>query len=206
MAITNFGELRAAVIDWLDDGSLANRVNDFIAFAESRFRRDIRIREMIARATADFDTRFLSLPDDFVEMIALRLRVPADEGGGVAVLNEVSPYHMTRLRDERPGRPQHFTVHNELELDRVTGEEMTAEMVYYAALPALSEAVPTNALLKRAPDVYLYGALIEAEPFVGNSDQLRAWAEVYAAARERLHATDRRLGGPLVSRVAGMTP
>ena len=41
----------------------------------------------------------------------------------------------------------------------------TVELVYFARIPALTAAQPVNWLITKAPDVYLYGVLLEAMLF-----------------------------------------
>ena len=46
MAISNYTELKTAVANWLDRDDLTDRIPEFIALAESRFNRLLRIRAM----------------------------------------------------------------------------------------------------------------------------------------------------------------
>ena len=53
MAISNYSELKAAIADWLDRSDLTDSIPDFITLAETRHRRDFKIRRMETRVTAN---------------------------------------------------------------------------------------------------------------------------------------------------------
>ena len=198
---SNYTDLKTMIAETLDRDDLEAQLDNFIRFAESRHRREIRIREMIKRAVAPAEERYLSLPNGFLEMKTLRLLTDP-----VTAVQEVNLDVMNRTRIETEGKPRFYTVHSEIEFDRKPDREYTAEMIYYAALTPLSAENPTNALLTRLPDVYLYGALIAAAPFLEHDERLAVWSQLYADAREQANAMDRAKAGPLVARVYGATP
>lgn len=203
MTLSTYSGLKTAIADHLDRDDLTSQIDDFIDLAEARHRREIRIREMIQRATVTVSGRYLALPARFVQMDVLRLLTDP-----VTVLTEVNLHEMTRQRLATTGKPKFFTVHEEIEFDRSPDDSYTAEMIYYAYFQALSDSNTSNGLLARAPDAYLYGALIAAEPFLGEDERLPVWERLYTSARDGLKASDirGRYAGPLVSRVVGATP
>ena len=69
MAITNYGELKSAISDFLNRSDLTSVIPTFIDFAEAEFNRILRIRQMVARAEAVIDARFSAVPADFLEAI-----------------------------------------------------------------------------------------------------------------------------------------
>jgi len=52
MAISTFAELKTAAANWLDRSDLTDRIPEFIALAEARFNRILRIRAMETVSTA----------------------------------------------------------------------------------------------------------------------------------------------------------
>jgi hypothetical protein len=72
----------------------------------------------------------------------------------------------------------------------------------------LDDTNTSNGLLVRAPDAYLYGALVASAPFLASDERLQVWEMLYSAARDGLLLSDRqgRYGTALASRVAGATP
>ncbi len=63
MAISTYAELKTGIANWLDRTDLTDKIPDFIALAESRHRRDFKIRRMETRVTANTiaDTEYYSL-------------------------------------------------------------------------------------------------------------------------------------------------
>jgi hypothetical protein len=87
-------------------------------------------------------------------------------------------------------------------------ETYTGEIIYYGSVTALSGSTSSNAILSKAPDLYLYAALMAAAPFLGADERIQTWGTLYKSGVEALNARARqaRVVGPLVSRVAGATP
>jgi hypothetical protein len=66
------------------------------------------------------------------------------------------------------------------------------ELVYYQEIPALSDSQTTNWLLTDAPDAYVYGALTQAAPFLGEDERLPTWAQLYTSAIQGLNSSSDR--------------
>ena len=78
------------------------------------------------------------------------------------------------------------------------------KITYYAQVPPLSDDAPTNWLLTYAIDVYLYGTLMQAAPYLKDTQYIQTWATFYDRAINRLEGDQERSAfgaGPLVSRV-----
>ncbi len=74
------------------------------------------------------------------------------------------------------GKPVAYTIKaNELFLGPSPGAVYTMEMDYYRKFDSLSTITTTNDMLTDNPDVYLYGALLEAEPFIKNDSRIQVW-------------------------------
>ena len=78
------------------------------------------------------------------------------------------------------GRPLYFTViggsTGQLEVLPSPDSTYTSSIVYYTKIPALTDSATTNWLLSSHPDIYLYGLLVEAEPYLKNDERLPVWA------------------------------
>lgn len=203
MSLDTYDNLKLAISDFLDRDDLIGQIPDFVTLAEARHKRELRIREMVTRAQASFDVRFLALPARFIQMQTLRLLTDP-----VTVLTEVNLDSMNRERSESVGKPTFYAIHEEIEFDVKPDQAYTAEMVYWAAFEPLSTANQTNGLLTRAPDAYLYAALSASSSFLVEDERIQTWETLYGIARDGLLVSDRRSrhSGPLVSRVTGATP
>lgn len=189
MAISNYSELKTAVANWLDRTDLTNRIPEFIALAEARFNRDLRIRAMETRSTATVTTRYTGLPGGYLQMRNVQLNTSP-----VTSLEYLTPEMMDRLwAGSTTGVPVAYTIiGDELQLGPIPDSGYTLEMAYYKKFDALSDAATTNWVISNAPDVYLYGALLEAEPYLKNDARVELWIKAYARAVESLQDADDR--------------
>ena len=201
MAIETLDDLRSEIADHLDRGDLNGRVDTFIRLAESRHERDIRIREMVSIEELTVDSRRVALPDDFLEGTGIRLLTSPP-----VALSELSYYEMTLHRQEHARRPTYFTITDQIEFDSEPDSAYTAELLYHARIPRLTDDNPTNVLLSRYPDAYLYAALSATAPFLMNDERLQVWGALYQEAVQGINRLSRRRSSPLVARVAGATP
>jgi hypothetical protein len=203
MALDSYANLKTAIIDFLDRGDLSGHVDDFIDLAEARHKREILIREMLARSQAPLGGRFLSLPSRFLKMVTLRLLTTP-----ITVLEEINLHEMNRERDTGTGKPMFYAIHEEIEFDITPDDAYTAEIIHYASFVPLDSTNTSNGLLVRAPDAYLYGALVASAPFLASDERIQTWETLYGMARDGLLIADRkaRHGTPLASRLAGSVP
>jgi hypothetical protein len=102
------------------------------------------------------------------------------------------------------GRPQFFgVVGTEFRFVPTPDSAYTAEIVYFAKLNKLSASVATNFLLTSSPDIYLYGALLQAAPYLQDDARMQVWATLYERALTDLQVADDRgstSGGNLLTR------
>ena len=72
-------------------------------------------------------------------------------------------------------------------------------MQYYARVPALTDTDTTNWVLTDYPDIYLYGALVHAAPYLNDDQRINIWASLYQSAVDALDQDNKksRVSGPL---------
>lgn len=200
MALDSYTNLKAEIADWLNRRDLEGVIPTFIRLLESQVERDLRVREMVARATASLTEEFTELPSDFlaVQHAIINATKPV-------VLQWVPMQEIDRLQAETdPGVPHHYTIiGNELEVSPIPDREYEIEIVYYTEIPRLSDTQQSNWLLERHPDVYLYGALMEAAPYLKNDDRVGLWTSALDSILEDIRIADERAtkgGAPLKMR------
>ena len=71
----------------------------------------------------------------------------------------------------------------------------TAELVYYAEIPALTDSNTTNWLLTLAPDIYLYGTLMQTAPYLQDDARLQTWAALYQKKMQDIEISNERTTG-----------
>lgn len=192
MAITNYAELKASIADWLNRDDLVAVIPSFIALAEARHNRDMRLRQMVKRATSVLDDKYLTLPSDWLEARNIQIAT----GFGPKKLEYVTHERADEINRKRAGAggvPEYYTITgNQLELVPSPPVGTEIEMTYYARIPALTDAAPTNFLLTGFPDVYLYGALAHTAPYLKDDPRLATWGQLYDRALEEIIVADER--------------
>ena len=204
MALTTYTELKSSLADWLNRTDLTSAIADFISLAEAQMERQLRTRQMIVRATASFAAaaEYGTVPDDFLETKSIKL-----DTNPVTSLSFQTIEGMDQLSNTTylsSGKPLYFTVvGNQFRLLPIPDGAYTADLVYYAKLTKLSSTVATNWLLTQAPDVYLYGSLLQAAPYLQDDARISVWSSLYLAGLDQLQVADDRgstSGGALLAR------
>ncbi len=209
MAIGTFAQLKTAAANWLDRSDLTDRIPEFIALAEARFNRELRIRDMETVSTAISTvagTREYSLPTGFVQMKEFHLSTDP-----LTPLAYITPEMMTRLwAGSAQAKPEVFTIiADNVRLGPGPDAVYTTSMLYYKTFTALSDSATTNDMLTNNPDVYLYGTLLEAEPFIMNDQRIQVWLGAFdkaVASIQNQDNKDRHSGSNLRVMSASGTP
>jgi len=191
MAIGTYAELQTAVANWLDRDDLTDRIPEFIALAEARMNRVLRIRLMEAKYTASTVAaqRNYALPASYIQMRNFQINTSP-----ITPLQYVTPEIYDRLwGGSTDGTPQFYTiVAGEVQLGPLPASILTMEMLFYKKITALSGSNTTEAMLTDNPDVYLYGSLMEAEPFIMNDERVGLWATGFQQAISDLQEQDNK--------------
>jgi hypothetical protein len=201
MAITTYTELQTAVANWLDRTDLAARVPEFIALAEAQMNRRLRVRQMVTRAEAALAGEFTDAPVDMLEPIQLALELSESD---VRLLQYLAP---ERLLAEKAGgagagEPELYSVvGGSLRLLPAPAAAYMGELTYYARIPALVSNA-TNWLLSANPDAYLYGALVQAAPYLAEDERVVTWGTMFQAALADIQIANRVAGGKARTDVA----
>jgi len=188
VALATYSDLQASAAEWLHRDDLTARIPDFIALAEARMARELRLRRMKTTATLNASAGLptVALPADWLEFARLRLLAPD------LALHYLGSQAATEYRASDTGAPRRYAIEGaSLVLYPTPDAAYSIEAVYYARLAALS-ATPTNWLLSEAPGLYLFGALVESAPYIGDDARISLWEGRYQAEAENVRATDAR--------------
>ena len=203
MAYTSYSDLQTSVANYLGRSDLTAVIPDFIRFAETRLARELRTRKMLKSATASMtagDAR-VALPTDFLEVRDLYT-----QGNPRMPVTYMSPSAFTRdARADESGLPVFYTVlASEFQFAPMPDTAYVLEILYYAQPPVLSGSNSSNVFLANYPDALLYGALLEAEPYLINDARSQTWALLYDRAVKNIQDSDQNSeysGIPLQMRI-----
>jgi hypothetical protein len=210
MPFDTYTRLQAEIANYLARSDLAAEIPSFIALAEAKFNRSLKCVEMDQRATAAVDInsdepQFLTLPTDYQSMRRVRIASIAGKPRLFFLPSDLLDEKRFAAQDA-PGQPRYFTIFgSELELFPTPDAAYTLEMVYRRLIPPLALNA-SNWLLINHPDAYLYGALMEAEPYMKNDQRIATWAQGVSAAIDAINSASNDAAfnsGPLAVQVSG---
>jgi hypothetical protein len=179
--------LVASLADWLNRTDLTAQIPDFITLAEAEMKR--RLRRTSTKTTISITGETVAIPATVAETRSLWL-------------SSGSPYQDVPLRLCTPemlaerkarsgavvGRPTDFAVMGSNYIfEPAPDQTYTGIIFYYAALIPLTALNLTNVVMTEAPDAYLYGSLLQAEPFLEHDERVPLWRDKFDRAIDQLN-------------------
>ena len=174
MSITTYAQLQTTIATWLRPGTASTsglQITDFITLFENKANRRLRLRVMESdeSVVGVVSSRYVALPSGYLEPIALYLtdEDPREE------LDYRLPEQLCVLNQNN--RPQEWAIDGtNIAFDVPCDQAYTMTFRMYERF-ALSDSATTNWLLTNHPDLYLYGSLVNAAPYVRDSEMLPVW-------------------------------
>ena len=195
MAITTYAELKSSIANWLNRDDLTAVIPDFIALAEAQIARDIRHWRQEKRVTTLVNEQYENLPIDWLEMIQIQLTA----GGRLQVIS-AAELQERKEASSIAQKPKHYRLtSDQIEFYPAPDSSYEVVMQYYARVPALTDVETFNWILTEYPDIYLYGSLVHAAPYLADDQRITVWAALYQSAVDALNQdnTKSRVSGPL---------
>ena len=195
MAITTYAELKSSIANWLNRDDLTAVIPDFIALAEAQIARDIRHWRQEKRVTTLVNEQYENLPIDWLEMIQIQLTA----GGRLQVIS-AAELQERKEASSIAQKPKHYRLtSDQIEFYPAPDSSYEVAMQYYARVPALTNVETFNWILTEYPDIYLYGSLVHAAPYLADDQRITVWAALYQSAVDALNQdnTKSRVSGPL---------
>ncbi len=192
MSLTTYTELQAAVADWMNRSDLTARIPDFIALAEEKFNRRLRVRQMeLALAETAITSNAVAIPADVVAVKALWLT-----GYEAAPLKPQSLESVIAAGSEGVATLYAW----EGSQWRFNGSGSVLG-VLYQKIPALASNA-SNWLLIAHPSIYLCGALAEAGLYQRDMEAAALWTQRCDSVIDEVAGNQLRdtASGPLVAR------
>lgn len=200
-AIPDLDTLKSTVSDWLDRDDLDTKIPTFILMAEAQFNRELRTPEMEKTTTGQVSGEDTPLPDDYSAMRAIY-----EEGSPDRPLKGIAPSAIRRDFDGTTGTPVAYAlISGGIRLVPPPSSSLLVTMDYWARIDALSTANPSNWLLEKHPDAYLFGTLFYAEAHLDNATRAGQWKSLLDETIGRINraaSNDRYGAGPLVPSIA----
>ncbi len=188
MDLTTYDGLQAAIADFLNRDDLSTQIPGFIALCEARIARNVR-RKTIRNDAFAVATEVVALPSDCQELRSL-LPLTGTPTRDKAI-KIVTP---AMLADERmqtaglQGTPiMAAIVDGNLIFAPPPDQTYTHRIIYFQKNVPLSGSDESNAILLEAPDIYLYGSLLAAAPFLEHDERIPVWTDLFNTAVSELN-------------------
>ncbi len=199
--ITNLSTLETAVADYLARDDLSTFIPNFVQNAENKLYRSLNLRNEETTLNVAISSGVAAVPSDFK---ALKLAYFDSEPA--QLLQWVS---LTELYRDYPERSTASLPHV---ISRQGGNfifgpsSMNGNLlgVYYAKQDPLRTTDPSW-YVTNAPEVLLYGSLLEATPFIMNDERIPVWRAMYeesVAALEIEEDNSNEPAGALIQRAS----
>lgn len=197
--ITDYVSLMLDAAEYASRTNIAHVFPRYLGMAETKLNRALRVADMEVEGTVTITEGDGTLPTDFLE--ARQVLSPT----GVP-LRAMSLQQMVNAYREQSGTPAGYAVVGSTIKVRpkATGD---LGVTYFGRLPALTPANPTNWLLSKAPDVYLYAVVAEIAIAAQDAAKTQAAMQFLGLALQGLQVEDeRRRWGNAQVVVGGLTP
>jgi hypothetical protein len=187
-AFTSYDNLKTNIADYLARSDLTDKIPMFVALAEKRLNRDLRLRQTLQQSTYTLDSGFqVPTPSDFLEMKDIHI-----DANPIVNLNFKTVSQFYRLDNvSGSGNPINYTLvsNNFVLAPRPTGSSVI-NMTYYKIPKVLSDTNSSNEYLDVCPDLLLYASLVESAPFLMNDERLTTWEALYTRGLTSITKSD----------------
>ncbi len=192
MAITTYAELQTAVANWLNRTDLTDRIPEFIDLAEADINARFSHREIESTSTltGSVGSHTITLPTGYRSPLNMWLL-----WAGSAGTQELRAVIREALRITTVNSiPQAWCVDGStIYFDCPVSSASDYSFLFrWQGAVALSDSTTTNLILTNYPNVYLFGALKEAAPYLRDPDALSMWEAKYEDAISKAMAKENR--------------
>lgn len=201
--ITTYSTLLTAVAEYLARGDLTTFIPNFVQNWEERFYREPKNfgSWMESSLNSTIASSVIAVPSGY-----LGLKYAYVNGSPASRLDRVSLNQLygTYPRGDRTGTPVWMARDTtNFVFGPAPDDDYTIKGVYWAK-PTLMRSFAADAaahwIIVNAPDLPLYGALMEAAPFLQNDKRIPMWQSFYANAENayrQLHKEEDTSGSPI---------
>lgn len=186
-----YDEIIATAISYSmrQDQETADMMDAFLRIVESRVNRSLSVSQMFDRAMISVvgGTHYYGLPDGFMSIRDIQLN--DSNNHVVGTFSYVSPEIMNaHLRDD--DQALFYTlIANQLQISNPTDNTML-EVVYRQRLSPLNTVDNLNWLSDIAPDIYIFGLLVEISAFAKDGPAGEVWNDRLTGALQALQHDD----------------
>jgi len=200
--IMTFDSLKTDIRRYLERGfTLASdqivfeQIPRLINLAEQRIARELKVEGLINVLTGTMQAGLAVYPkpDRWRQTVSFNFGNGTDN----STYNQLWPRSYEYVRSYWPDRSQTGTPlfyaeydYNNWIVAPTPDAAYPFEVLVYQLIPLLDDANQSNWLTEYAPQLILYGALLEATPFLKNDERIQVWQSMYDRAAQALSGED----------------
>ena len=172
---SGFTAFQASIATWIDwTGSTTTQINDLIKVGENTVYKRLRVRQMeTALSSTVASDGTVTVPTDYVQMKHARF-----DTAPVKTLKRTNPEQIYEYYSDRSvtENQQYFARDGSSFIFGPAGSAGDLmKGIYYARPASIAENSTINSVFSAHPEVFLFGVLSEAEPFIGSDDRVALW-------------------------------
>lgn len=190
--ISTYSLLLTTIADWLHRSDLTNQIPDFVQLAEDELNTELRLRlmEVDETLTLTAGENTVAIPSRYLEPIFLEIVWGSTQAN--ERLTYLSPAQM-ELQDSTSVavEPEYWTINGDnIEFPEPADQNYTLRFRMLKGLELATDL--TNAVLSKYRGLYLYGALLQAAPYMRDDPRIPTWGAMYANLLRKVKSKEAR--------------
>jgi hypothetical protein len=180
---------------YASDPIVFEQIPRLINLAERRIARELKIQGFINVVTTNLEAgqSVVPKPDRWRDTVSFTLGTGAGNEQRKSLFSRSYEYCRSYWPDATQTDEPVFYAdydYNHWLLAPTPDAEYPLEILYYQLPPLLDEEHETNWLTENAPEILLYGTLLEATPFLKNDERIAVWQGMYDRSAAMLNGED----------------
>lgn len=177
------------------DPIVFEQIPRLINLAERRIARELKIQGFINVVTTTIEAgqSVITKPDRWRDTVSIMIGTGAENDERKSLYTRSYEYIRSYWPDAtQTGEPVFYSDYdyNHWLLVPTADTQYPVEILYYQLPPLLDDEQETNWLTENAPEILLYGTLLEATPFLKNDERIPVWQNMYDRAAAMLNGED----------------
>ena len=180
---------------YASDPIVYEQIPRLINLAERRIARELKVQGFINVVTGTFAVgqAVYSKPDRWRDTVSVNIGTGASNNNRKVLFSRAYEYLLSYWPDRSQTEEPIFYADYDYDhwlIAPTPDAEYPFEILYYELPPLLDDSVQTNWLTEYAPQLLLYGSLLEATPFLKNDERIGIWQQMYDRAAAMLNGED----------------
>jgi hypothetical protein len=199
-ASMTFTSLQSDIRNYLERGGITDpivyeQIPRLITLAERRIARELKIQgfQRVVNTTLQTGVAVYPKPDRWRDTISINIGTGNGNNTHTAVFARSYEYIRQYWPNEtQTDQPEFYADYNYnfWIFGPTPDANYPMEVLYYELPPLLDDTNQTNWLSEYAPNLLLYGSLVEATPFVKDDQRVQLWQSYYDRALAALNGED----------------